>query len=139
MQSNRIYQRGKKGDKKMKISNKCKVCGENVNIFNAEQEVSYGDWSDDNERDRLRGFSIVICPICKTKYKTKPINKTHMTIMSIAFGVIAVLCRIFFDVGSLVAFFGIFVGGSIVGYIILDGLDSTFEQVIENDEANKGK
>ena len=123
----------------MKLSNKCKVCGNNISHFNAEQEVSYGDWSDDNERDKARGFSIIICPICKTKYKTKPINKTHITIIMVVLGVIALLCRIFFDIGYLVGFFGIFVGGSIVSYIILDSLDSTFEQVIENDEDNKDK
>ena len=123
----------------MKLSNKCKVCGNNISHFNAEQEVSYGDWTDDNERDRVRGFSIIICPICKTKYKTKPVNKTHITIMSVALGVIALLCHILFDIGYLVAFFGIFVCGTVAGYIILDCLDSTFEQVIESDEANKDK
>ena len=77
----------------------------------------------------MRLYSIVICPICKTKYKTKPLNKTHITIMEVTLGVIALLCHIFFDVGYLIGFFGIFVGGSVAGYIILDSLDSTFEQI----------
>lgn len=121
----------------MKLSNKCKVCGNDINHLNAETEVSYGDWSDDNQRDKVRGFSIVICPICKTKYKTKPVNRTLITIIAIALGIIALLCHIFFDVGFLVGFFGIFVGGSVAGYIILDSLDSTFEQIIEKVNTNE--
>lgn len=121
----------------MKLSNKCKVCGNDINHLNAETEVSYGDWSDDNQRDKARGFSIVICPICKTKYKTKPVNRTLITIIAIALGIIALLCHIFFDVGFLVGFFGIFVGGSVAGYIILDSLDSTFEQIIEKVNTNE--
>ncbi|WP_110558100.1 hypothetical protein [Helicobacter cinaedi] len=121
----------------MKLSNKCKVCGNDINHLNAETEVSYGDLSDDNQRDKARGFSIVICPICKTKYKTKPVNRTLITIIAIALGIIALLCHIFFDVGFLVGFFGIFVGGSVAGYIILDSLDSTFEQIIEKVNTNE--
>ena len=123
----------------MKLFNKCKVCGENVGLFNTELE-NPNDWAyDDYEKDKARGFSINICPKCKTKYKTKPVNRTLITIIAIALGIIALLCHIFFDIGYLIGFFGIFVGGSIVSYIILDSLDSTFEQIIENDDASKGK
>lgn len=60
-----------------------------------------------------------------------------MTIIMVALGITALLCHIFFDIGYLLGFFGIFV--CVAGYIILDLLDSTFEQIIENDEGNKVK
>ena len=123
----------------MRLFNKCKVCGENVGLFNTELE-NPNDWAyDDYEKDKARGFSINICPKCKTKYKTKPVNRTLITIIVAILGCVALLCHILFDIGYLVAFFGIFVCGTVAGYIILDSLDDTFEQVIENDDANKGK
>ena len=46
----------------MKLFNKCKVCGENVGLFNTELE-NPNDWAyDDYEKDKALGFSIVICP-----------------------------------------------------------------------------
>ncbi|WP_142694376.1 hypothetical protein [Campylobacter troglodytis] len=65
-------------------------------------------------RDKARGFSIIICPKCKSKYKTKPINKTYMTIIMVALGIIALFYHICFDIGYLLGFFGIFVCGKLV-------------------------